>query len=119
MKNLIFIAAFLVFGFNVQAQKLTKEFLTGKWTSSDSEIEFSIENKKDFKIVSFSYLTGNYFKVLGYQFNKGSFYLETLHESNNWKAIGKFFVIDENTIVADYVSDAPGQTIYRRVKNKQ
>jgi hypothetical protein len=118
MKRLILITAFLTFALNVQSQKITKEFLIGKWESNSDNIEFFITNKKDFNIVSYSYLTGNYFKILGYQFNKGSFYLRSLHEPNNWESIGKFFIIDENTIVADYVSNAPGQTIYKRVINK-
>ena len=100
---------------NANAQKITKKFLEGKWTSQSDEIEFTIEKNKEFKIVDYSILTKNYFKVVGYQFNKGFFYLNTIHESNNWEAIGKFIFIDEDTMVADYVSDAPGQVIYKRV----
>jgi hypothetical protein len=117
MKKVICIIVFLAFNFYAQAQKLTKDFLVGTWESSSDRIEFSIVNKKEFKIVSYSYLTNNYFKILGYQFSKGNFYLDTLHEPNNWEATGKFFIIDDNTIVADYVSNAPGQTIYKRVTN--
>ena len=60
-------------------------------------------------------MTGNNLKVTGYQFSKGNFYLETLHESNNWEALAKFIMIDENTLVADYVCNSPGQVIYKRV----
>jgi hypothetical protein len=114
MKKILFLMICLVF-FDVSAQKITKEFLIGKWISESTEIEFSIQNKKDFKISSYSTVSGNSFKIIGYQFNKGHFYLKTLHESNNWEAIAKFFLIDENTLVANYACDSPGLLIYKRV----
>jgi hypothetical protein len=118
MKKVIFIIVFLAFSSYAQSQKLTKDFLVGTWASETVQIEFSILNKKDFNVVSFSYLTGNYFKILGYQFDKNNFYLNTLHEPNNWEALCKFIVVDENTMVADYVSDSPGAVIYKRITNK-
>ena len=114
MKNISMLVLCLAF-INANAQKITKKYLAGKWASETSEIEFCIENKKEFKIVNYSTLTNNYFKVVGYQFNKGFFYLNTIHESNNWEAIAKFIYIDEDTMVADFVSKAPGQEIYKRV----
>jgi hypothetical protein len=77
MKKIILLLLCLTF-FSVNAQKITKKFLVGKWTSESTEMVFSIENKKDFKIVCYSTLSGNYLKVTDYQFDKGSFYLETL-----------------------------------------
>jgi hypothetical protein len=118
MKKVICIIVFLVFNSYAQAQKLTKDFLVGTWTSDTVQIDFSIINKNELNVVSFSYLTGNYFKILGYQFDKNNFYLDTLHEQNNWEAVAKFIYVDENTMVADYVSDAPGQVIYKRTNNK-
>ena len=114
MKNIVILILCLAF-INANAQKITKKYLVGKWASKTNEIEFCIENKKELKIVDYSTLTNNYFKVVGYQFNKGFFYLNTIHESNNWEAIGKFIFIDEDTMLADYVSGAPGQVIYKRV----
>jgi hypothetical protein len=114
MKNIAMLVFCLAF-INANAQKITKKYLVGKWASETSEIEFCIENKKEFKIVDYSTLTKNYFKVVGYQFNKGFFYLKTIHESNNWEAIAKFIFIDEDTMVADFVCNAPGQAIYKRV----
>lgn len=119
MKKLIFIIVFLAFSFYSQAQKLTKNFLVGTWTSDSVQIDFSIINKNDLNIVSFSYLTGNYFKILGYEFNKNNFYLNTLHEPNGWEALGKFIVVDQNTMVADYISNSPGPVIYKRLINKK
>jgi hypothetical protein len=114
MKNIAILLVCLTF-IGANAQKITKKFLEGKWASETSEIEFCIENNKEFKIVDYSTLTNNYFKVVGYQFNKGFFYLNTIHESNNWEAIAKFIYIDNETMVADYVSKAPGQEIFKRV----
>jgi hypothetical protein len=83
------------------------------------QIDFSIINKNELNVVSFSYLTGNYFKILGYQFDKNNFYLNTLHEPNDWEALGKFIVVDQDTMVANYVSDSPGPVIYKRLINKK
>ncbi len=77
MKNIVLLLVCLV-TISANAQKITTKFLEGKWTSQNDEIEFSIENKKELKIVDFSNLTDNYFKVVGYQFNKGFFYLNTI-----------------------------------------
>ena len=114
MKNIALLILCLAF-INANAQKITKKYLVGKWASETNEIEFCIENNKEFKIVDYSTLTKNYFKVVGYQFNKGFFYLSTIHEANNWEAIAKFIFIDEDTMVADFVSNAPGQAIFKRV----
>ena len=56
--------------------------------------------------------------TLGYQFDKNNFYLNTLHEPNDWEALGKFIIVDQDTMVANYVSDAPGPVIYKRLINK-
>ena len=46
MKKIILLLLCLTF-FSVNAQKITKKFLVGKWTSETTEMVFSIENKKD------------------------------------------------------------------------
>ena len=116
MRNLFIITALALSLFS-NAQKMSKEFLEGKWESQTVEIIFSGTNKQDFKIESFSTLTGYDFEILSYQFNKGSFYLKTLYNPNDWEALAKFVIIDDNTMVADYVCDAPDTIIYKRVLN--
>jgi hypothetical protein len=116
MKKLVLLLALLLFSF-ANAQKITKEFLTGEWESETVVLNFKVDNKKDLYIAGFSTLTGNYFKIIGYQFRKKNFYLKMLHEPNNWDSLAKFIIIDENTMVADYVSNAPGQMIYKRKLN--
>jgi hypothetical protein len=117
MKNLLLTLVLLLSFSFVNAQKLTKEFLSGEWESETVVLNFKIDNKKDLYIAGFSILTGNDFKIIGYQFRKNNFYLKMLHEQNNWGSIAKFIIIDENTMVADYVSNAPGQMIYKRKLN--
>lgn len=114
MRNLFVITALALSLFS-NAQKMSKDFLEGKWESETVEITFSGTNKQNFKIEAFSTLTGQDFETLSYQFNKGSFYLKTLYSPNNWEALAKFIIIDENTMVADYVCDAPDTIIYKRV----
>ena len=116
MKKLVLLLA-LFLCFFANAQKITKEFLSGEWESETFVLNFKVDNKKDLYIAGFSILTGNDFKIIGYQFRKNNFYLKMLHEQNNWDSIAKFIIIDENTMVADYVSNAPGQMIYKRKLN--
>lgn len=116
MKKLVLLLA-LFLCFFANAQKITKEFLSGEWESETVVLNFKVDNKKDLYIAGFSILTGNDFKIIGYQFRKKNFYLKMLHEQNNWDSIAKFIIIDENTMVADYVSNAPGQMIYKRKLN--
>lgn len=116
MKKLVLLLALLLFSF-ASAQKITKEFLTGEWTSKTVVLNFKVDNKRDLYIAGFSTLTGNDFKIIGYQFHKKNFYLKMLHEPNNWDSLAKFIIIDENTMVADYVCDAPNQMIYKRKQN--
>jgi hypothetical protein len=118
MKKVIFIIAIVLLSFKVSAQKMSKEFLVGKWESENVEIQFSIKDKHYLNITSFSYLTGNDFKILGYELNKKNLYLKMLHEENNWESLAKFIIIDDNTMVADYVADVSGQIIYKRILNK-
>jgi hypothetical protein len=116
MKKLVLLLA-LFLCFFANAQKITKEFLAGEWESETVILNFKVENKEDLYISAYSTLTNNYFKTIGYQFSKNFFYLEMLHEPNNWESIAKFIIVDNNTMVADYVSDAPGQLIYKRKLN--
>ena len=58
MRNLFIITALALSLFS-NAQKMSKEFLEGKWKSETVEITFSGTNKKDFKIESFSTLSQN------------------------------------------------------------
>lgn len=60
---------------------------------------------------------GDSLKVVRYYMDKKNLYVETLFEQNNNEAVAKYIIIDENTMVADVVSDQPGQVIYKRLIN--
>ena len=64
MKKIILLLLCLTF-FSVNAQKITKKFLVGKWTSESTEMVFSIENKKDFKNCLLFYFEWELFKGYG------------------------------------------------------
>jgi hypothetical protein len=117
MKKVFFIIVIALFSLNINAQKMNKNFLIGKWKSNTVEIEVSIKNQKQLNITAFSYLSGENFKILGYQINNKNLYLKMLHESNDWESLAKFIIIDEDTMVADYVANVSGQMIYKRISN--
>jgi multisubunit Na+/H+ antiporter MnhE subunit len=117
MKKLVLLLAVFFICLSLSAQKITKEFLSGEWESETVILNFKVESKNDLYISAYSIVTDNYFKTIGYQFNKNAFYLEMLHEPNNWGSIAKFIIVDKNTMIADYVCDAPGQLIYKRKLN--
>lgn len=117
MKRLVLLLVLFFVCLSLNAQKMSKNFLVGEWESETAILSFKVENKKDLYISAFSTLTGNDFEIIGYQFHDKNFYLKMLHKPNNWDSIAKFIIIDENTMVADYVSNAPGQIIYKRKLN--
>jgi hypothetical protein len=100
----------------IQAQKMTIDFLEGKWTSNgeSTEITFKKISKKALIITEFDN-SGETLIILGYQISKNKLYVEA--EINNWKSIAMYTIIDKNTMVADIVSDAPGYIIYKRIIN--
>lgn len=117
MKRLVLFLVLFFTCLSLNAQKITKEFLVGEWQSETVVLNFEVKNKKHLQIQAYSTSTENYFKITSYQFSKGFFYLEMVHEPNNWESIAKFIIVDENTMVADYVCEAPGQMIYKRKLN--
>lgn len=114
MRNLLLaIVAFLA-SVQVNAQKLTPKFLEGSWETEFHDVEFKGQTKKDFTITITLKETGEKINILNYTFNKNNLYIETYYEQNDWKAIGKVILVDENTMVEDVVSDYPGILIYKR-----
>jgi hypothetical protein len=116
MKRVLIVIA-LMTGFLVNAQKMTREFLQGIWIPETyaSELTFEGTAKSLFKVTM---VTGDVdrepLKIIGYQFKKNNFYLESYYEQNDWRCIGKFTIIDQNTMVVDYVSQASAVVVYRR-----
>jgi hypothetical protein len=96
---------------------MDKKFLEGKWETEFHDVEFSIINKKELKITILLKENGEPIDVVSYQFYKNNLYVETYYSTNDWKAIGKFIIVDNNTMVVDCVSDAPGLLTYKRKIN--
>jgi len=114
-KAVLLLALFL--GFTASAQKMNKKFLEGTWETEFHTVEFKTVNKKELKITIILKETNEAVDVLSYQFNKNNLYIETYYEPNDWKAIGKLVIIDENTLAEDIVSEVPGILIYKRKLN--
>jgi len=98
---------------------MTSGFLEGVWTSrgESTEITFKKTDKNKLVISEFSSISGTELTVLRYKIKKDNLYIESLFEPNNFQSILKFIIIDENTMVADVISDYPGQVIYKRILN--
>jgi hypothetical protein len=113
-KNLLLL--FLLVSQLILAQKMTTDYLDGNWTSNgeSTEITFKKIGKKALEITEFNN-SGETLIILGYQISKNKLCVEA--EINNWKSISMYTIIDENTMVADIVSDAPGYIIYKRIIN--
>ena len=118
MRNLFIITALALSLFS-NAQKMSKEFLKGEWTSNGeaTEVLFSFTDKKGFNIQSVSSTSKRPLEVISYQITRNAIYVKTYFEPNDFESITKFTIVDNNTMMADIVSEYPGQVIYKRVKN--
>lgn len=117
MRNLFIITALALSLFS-NAQKMSKEFLKGEWTSNGeaTEIIFSIVNKKELFIEEVSSTSGIPLDVISYELTKKNIYVKSLFKPNNWESITKFTILDQNTMIAFVLSDAPGYVLYERKK---
>lgn len=117
MRNLFIITALALSLFS-NAQKMSKEFLKGEWTSNGeaTEVLFSFTDKKEFLIQEVSSTTGRPLDVISYQITKNTLYVRAYFEPNDFESITKFVILDENTMAANIISESPGQVIYKRVK---
>lgn len=120
MKNLLVLLVCLL-SFYSNAQKMTPEFLEGKWTSNSEATEMIFKRTKDNKLLisEYSSISGRELKILRHQIKKNGLYIESLFEPNNFLSITKLIIIDQDTMVADIVSDYPGQVIYKRILNNK
>lgn len=115
-KFVLLLVVFLTFNIS-NAQKMTKDFLKGVWVSDTVEMAIFVKEDKSLSVDVYSYLTEDFLTVVKYQIKKNEFYLKTLNEKNNWVAIARFIIVNEDTMIADYACDSPGQVIYKKVLN--
>lgn len=118
MKNLLLAIVAVLASVQVNAQKLTPKFLEGKWETAFHNVEFKGETKKGFTMIMTLKETGEKIDVLNYAFDENRLYIETYYEQNDWKAIGKVIIVNENAMVEDVVSDYPDLLIYRRILSR-
>lgn len=118
MKKLLVLLVCLGF-FSVNAQKMSPTFLEGDWTSSGEATELTFEKTDGDKLLisEISSTSGIPLKVLRHRIKKNNLYIESLFEPNNFLSISRFIIIDQDTMVADIISDVPGQVIYKRILN--
>lgn len=114
MRNLLLAIVAILASAQVNAQKLTPKFLEGVWETEFHTVEFKGKNKKDFSIKISIKETGEQVDVISYQFHRNNIYIKTYYSPNNWEAIGKIIVIDEDTMVEDVVSESSGLLTYKR-----
>ena len=112
----------LLFGLSTlitSAQKMSPDFLKGNWTSNGeaTELVFEKTDRNELLISEISSTSGIPLKVLNHRIKKNKLYIESLFEPNNFFSISRFIIIDQDTMVADIISDVPGQVIYKRVLN--
>jgi len=117
MKKLVLLLALLFVCFVSYSQKMDKVFLEGKWETKYHFVEFKSVSKNNLKITVLLKKTNTLIDVTGYQFNKNNLYMETYYQPNDWAAIGKLVIVDENTMAESVISDAPNILIYKRKLN--
>jgi hypothetical protein len=105
----LFLACFISYG-----QKMSNKFLEGTWETEFHTAEFKVVNKKELKIIITLKSTNELIEVLSYKMHDNNLYMETYYEPNDWKAIGKMVIMDNDTIVEDVVSENANLLIYKR-----
>jgi hypothetical protein len=117
MKNLLLTIAFTLGCLQVNAQKMSAKFLQGTWETEFHTVEFKGNNKKELKITITIKETGESIQVVKQKIHDNCLYLETYYEEGDWKALGKIIIVDNETLVEDVSSTAPGLLIYKRKTN--
>jgi hypothetical protein len=113
MRNLFIITALALSLFS-NAQKITTKFLEGAWETEFHNIEFKALNKKEIKITITLKYSNEEVKVVRYKMHDEELYFETYYAKNNWKSTNKLLIMDNNTMVADVLSEARDILIYKR-----
>ena len=116
MKKVLLLLVFMFMCFSSNAQKMNKKFLEGIWETEFHIVEFKTINKEEFKITILIKENNKQIDVISYKFHGDALYMETYYKENDWKAIGKMIVMDENTLVENVVSPASDLLIYKRKK---
>ena len=114
MRKVLLLLVFMFTCFISNAQKMNRSFLEGKWETEFHDVEFKTVNKKELKITIILKETGEHIEVLSYKIHDNALYTETYYKANDWKAIGKMIIMDNNTMAENVFSDVPGILVYKR-----
>jgi hypothetical protein len=114
MKKVLLLLALLLACFVSYGQKMSNKFLEGTWETEFHTAEFKVVNKKELKIIITIKDTNELIEVLSYKIHGNNLYMETYYKANDWKAIGKMVIMDNNTMVEDVVSENAGLLVYKR-----
>jgi hypothetical protein len=117
MKNLLLAIVAILASVQVNAQKMSAKFLKGTWETEFHIVEFEGNNKKDLKITMTIKETGESIQVVKQKIHDNCLYLETYCEEEDWTALSKIIIVDNETLVGDVSSAAPGLLIYKRRTN--
>ncbi len=117
MKKLFLTTVLLLVSLFSNAQQMSKEYLKGQWTSNGeaTELWINVDSEGRILITDVSSYTGDPLKVTGVELHKNELYIKSVFEQNNFIAITKFIVIDQDTMLADIASAVPGNVTYKRV----
>lgn len=115
-KVLLFLALFFVC-FISYGQKISKKFLEGTWETEFHIVNFKSISNNEFKITITIKENNKRIDVVNYKFHDDALYIETYYVENDWKAIGKIIVMDNNTLVENVVSPSSNLLIYKRKTN--
>lgn len=117
MRKVLLLVALFFICFLSSAQKINKKFLEGTWETEFHVVEFKTVAKNEFKITIIIKENNKQIDVVGYKFHGDALYIETYYKDNDWNAIGKMIVMDNNTLVENVVSPASDLLIYKRKTN--
>jgi hypothetical protein len=118
MRKVLVLLLGLIF-FSANAQKMSSSYLQGQWVSEEgTQMTIKIDNRNNLAI-SKTLQGGDSLRVISYCMDKQNLYMDTISTQTNYEASSKYYIIDNNTMVADVTSAFPGQTIYKRVLNNK
>lgn len=104
---------------NANAQKMSSSYLQGQWVSDEgTKMTIKVDNKSNL-IINKTLQEGDTLKVTRYFIDKEILCIDTVLERIKYVASGKYYIIDNNTMVADITSEFSGQTVYKRVLNNK
>ena len=115
MKNLLLVIVVFLASVQVNAQEMSPYFLEGAWVNEEAVITFERLDNDDLQIKYYSNLSKVNVEIVSYTMDEKNLYIRTYYKPNDFSAIIKLIIVNEDTIVADYESDNSDQTIFKKL----